>query len=125
MLPSTPSGVVNVVILKSDDPIAEPLEGAGADRITFYLFIRRMRCAVDLDDKPPLATYEIGNIVADRLLANELEILQLTVVELRPQLRFSARRFTPQSPGNGNIPAIGTAHMMRLAQGPMPFHPSR
>ena len=83
-------------------------------------FIDRICRSIDLDNEPPLAASEIGNLVANRLLADEFEIAKLAIAEFGPKLRFGIGRLTAKSSCNRNCPfdwdhALDEITTMRLA----------
>jgi hypothetical protein len=56
--------------------------------------------SVDLQDQHRLVAKEVGDIPAARALPAELESVQLSIAQFRPQASFAARLAAPQSPGD-------------------------
>ena len=75
---------VDVVIGETDDAPAARDEKVLARLVVAQLFRRRMRGAVDFDDKPDLAAGEIGEVGPDRRLADELTAAERAIAETPP-----------------------------------------
>jgi hypothetical protein len=71
--------IVNVIVLNPHNAISKVSQKQAASSVTLFFVIRRVSCAVDFNDEQGFAANEIGNVAANRSLADEFEALKLPV----------------------------------------------
>jgi hypothetical protein len=95
----------NLIVVKPDDAIAAVKKRRSASLVMPPFGITRMRPAVDLDDQLFFPATEISEARADRLLADEFEAGQLSIVEPIPKQFLGMRRGFSQRAGARGLSA--------------------
>jgi len=71
--------------LYAHESISEVFEKRGATCIANYFFIGRMSGAINFNDQQGFATDDIGDVTANRHLANKLEPSDLPITQFGPK----------------------------------------